>query len=203
MKDNIKKLNNAIKILKDLNFNKDPFMSFNINPLNFYNSLNNENYVNELVKFIVDKTNNENYKIFFIEFAKDYLDNIFNSYSLVDILEKVEEKEEERKRNKFKSSTSKLEFSSNPLSYLIKEGENDIEKAIKLIEEADLLFKEKKYYQCRDVLLRAYNYNGLNVNLLYNLFLINYIIGDFALATDFLNKLMLVEYIKELEYYRI
>lgn len=201
MKDNLKKLSNAINILKNLNINKDPFINFNINPLDFYNSLNKENYVNELVKSIVGKTNNENYKTFFNEFAKDYLDNILNSYCGVGIFEKVDEKVEERKRNKFKTSTSKLEFSSNPLSYLIKEGENDIEKSIKLIEEAEFLFKEKKYYQCRDVLLRAYNYNSVNVNLLYNLFLVNYIIGDFALANDFLNKLMLVENIKELEYY--
>lgn len=198
------KLNKAIKILDNLNIFKDPFVQFNINPLNFYNSIYDNNYINELVKFIVGKTKNDRYETFFREYAKDYLDNIFSSYSVVEMfLEKNEEREEEKKRVKFKSAGSKLEFSSNPLSYLIREGESDIEKAIKLIEEANTLFKEGKYLQCRDVLFRAYNYNSLNVSLLYNLFLINYIIGDFALSNDFLNKLILVENIQELEYFRI
>ncbi len=199
-----KKLNEAIKILDNLNIFKDPFVQFNINPMNFYNSMDDNNYLSELVKVILDKTKNEKYETFFKEYAKNYLDNIFSSYSKVEMfLEKEEEKEEEKKRAKFKSSGSKLEFSSNPLSYLIKEGESDIEKASKLIEEANTLFKEKNYLQCRDILFRAYNYSSLNVNLLYNLFLVNYIVGDFALANDFLNKLMLVENIKELEYFRI
>jgi hypothetical protein len=196
-------LSEAIKILSNLGISKDPFIDFNINPINFYNSLNDDNYIKELINFVVNKTNNKNYEIFFKIHAKNYLDHLFKSYSIIELsMEKEEEKEEERKRNRFKSSDSKLEFSGNPLGYLVKEGENDLQKAIKLIEEANILYKEKKYIQCREILLRAYNYNAFNVDLLYNLFLINYVIGDFALANDFLNKLLLIEDIKELEYFR-
>jgi hypothetical protein len=193
----------AIKILDNLGISKDPFINFNIKPIDFYNSLNDDNYTKELINFVVNKTNNKNYEIFFENQAKNYLDHIFKSYSIIELLmEKEEEKEEERKRNRFKPSDSKLEFSGNPLGYLVKEGENDLQKAIKLIEEANILYKEGKYVQCREILLRAYNYNAFNVDLLYNLFLINYIIGDFELANDFLNKLLLIEDIKELEYFR-
>jgi len=196
-------LNQAIKILSDLGISKDPFINYNINPINFYNSINDDNYTKELVNLVVNKTNNKNYEIFFKIQAKNYLDHLFNSYSEIELsMKKEEEKEEERKRNRFKSSDSKLEFSSNPLGYLVKEGENDIQKAIKLIEEANILYKEGKYVQCREILLRAYNYNAFNVDLLYNLFLTNYIIGDFELANDFLNKLFLIENIIELEYFR-
>jgi hypothetical protein len=196
-------LSEVTKILNNLGISKDPFINFNINPINFYNSLNDDNYIKELINFVVNKTNNRNHEIFFKNHAKNYLDHIFKSYSIIELLmEKEEEKEEERKRNRFKSSDSKLEFSGNPLGYLVKEGENDFQKAIKLIEEANILYKEGKYVQCREILLRAYNYNAFSVDLLYNLFLINYIIGDFALANDFLNKLLLIENIKELEYFR-
>jgi hypothetical protein len=196
-------LNEVIKILSDLGISKDPFINFNIKPIDFYNSINDDNYINELINFVISKINNKNYEIFFKIHAKNYLDHIFNSYSIIELsMEKEEEKEEERKRNRFKSSDSKLEFSSNPLGYLVKEGENDLQKSVKLIEEANILYKEKKYIQCREILLRANNYNAFNVNLLYDLFLINYIIGDFALANDFLNKLLLIENIKELEYFR-
>lgn len=197
-------LGKAVKILNDLDISKDPFINFNINPLNFYNSINDDNYIRELVNFVINKTNNKNYEIFFEDHAKNYLDHLFNSYSIIElVMEKEEEKEEERKRNKFKSSDSKLEFSANPLSYLVREGEGDLQKAIKLIEEATILYKERNYVQCREILLRAYNYNAFNVDLLYNLFLINYIIGNFTLANDFLNKLLLIEDIKELEYFRV
>jgi hypothetical protein len=196
-------LNQAIKILSDLGISKDPFINFNIKPIDFYNSINDDNYTKELINLVVNKTNNKNYEIFFKTHAKNYLDHLFNSYSIIELsMEKEEEKEEERKRNRFKSSDSKLEFSSNPLGYLVKEGENDLQKAVKLIEEANILYKEGKYVQCREILLRAYNYNAFNVDLLYNLFLTNYIIGDFELANDFLNKLLLIENIKELEYFR-
>jgi hypothetical protein len=196
-------LNQAIKILNNLDIYKDPFINFNINPINFYNSLNDDNYINELINFVVNKPNNKNYEIFFKTHAKNYLDHLFKSYSIIELsMEKEGEKEEERKRNRFKASDSKLEFSGNPLGYLVKEGENDLQKAIRLIEEANILYKEGKYVQCREILLRAYNYNAFNVDLLYNLFLTNYIIGDFSLANDFLNKLLLIEDIKELEYFR-
>jgi hypothetical protein len=193
----------ATKTLNNLSIYKDPFINFNIKPIDFYNSINDNNYINELINFVISKTNNKNYEIFFKIHAKNYLDHIFKSYSIIELLmEKEEEKEEERKRNRFKASDSKLEFSGNPLGYLVKEGENDIQKAVRLIEEANILYKEGKYVQCREILLRAYNYNAFNVDLLYNLFLTNYIIGDFSLANDFLNKLLLIEDIKELEYFR-
>jgi hypothetical protein len=196
-------LNQAIKILNNLDIYKDPFINFNINPINFYNSLNDDNYINELINFAINKTNNKNYEIFFKIHAKNYLDHLFKSYSIIELsMEKEGEKEEERRRNRFKASDSKLEFSGNPLGYLVKEGENDLQKAVRLIEEANILYKEGKYVQCREILLRAYNYNAFNVDLLYNLFLTNYIIGDFSLANDFLNKLLLIEDIKELEYFR-
>jgi hypothetical protein len=196
-------LNQAIKILSDLGISKDPFMNFNIKPIDFYNSINDDNYTKELINFVINKINNKNYEIFFKIHAKNYLDHLFKSYSIIELsMEKEGEKEEERKRNRFKASDSKLEFSGNPLGYLVKEGENDLQKAVRLIEEANILYKEGKYVQCREILLRAYNYNAFNVDLLYNLFLTNYIIGDFSLANDFLNKLLLIEDIKELEYFR-
>jgi hypothetical protein len=195
-------LSQVIKILSNLGISEDPFINFNINPINFYNSLNDDNYIKELINFVVNKTNNKNYEIFFKAHAKNYLDHLFNSYSIIELSMEKEEEKEERKRNRFKASDSKLEFSGNPLGYLVKEAENDLQKAVKLIEEANILYKEGKYFQCREILLRAYNYNAFNVDLLYNLFLINYIIGDFALANDFLNKLSLIEDIKELEYFR-
>ena len=196
MKDYKNKLKKSVEILKNLDIKKDPFIQFNLIPIDYYKNIENT------YQYLKEKPLDNKYKTFFKDYAKEYLENIFSSYSEVN-LKLEQEKEEEGKRIKFRTSSSKVEFSRNPLSYLFKMEENDLDKAMNLIEKASLLFQEGRYNECKDVLFAAYNYNSVNVNLLYNLFLINYIVGEFFLANDFLNQLVLLEDFPELEYFKL
>ena len=193
MRRNFEKLQSKIEYYKKI-IDKDPFIFLNIIPLEFLYSK-------------IDNLSDDKYSNFIKNHGKEYLKNIIDSFCdmpLVysEILKEAKEKEEELKRNRgFKISDAKVEISLNVLAKGIfdKEGQHKL-KAAYNYKIGLSFYKEKNYNEARKAFEEAWNYDQNNPEIINNLFITNYLLGNFNKISEIL-KIMAILGFKEIEFF--
>lgn len=199
MSKNFEKLQSKIEYYKKI-IDKDPFIILNLTPLKFLSGVGAPNP--SKIDLSEDKYSN-----FIKNHGKEYIINIIDSlcdmpivYS--EILKEAKEKEEELKRNRgFKISEAKIEISPN----VIAKGIFDKQEQHKLKAACNYkiglsFYKEKNYNESRKAFEEAWNYDQNNPEIINNIFITNYLMGNFNKIPEIL-KIMAILGFKEIEFF--
>lgn len=192
MSEVFSKISSIINYYKNL-IDKDPFVQLNLVPLNY--------------DFPTD--DDSKYTSFLKRYGKEYLNKIISSFlSLPDIyisvLKDAEQKgliEEIKKNRGLKISDAKLELSQNIIvKGLFDKYEQDKFKAAYSFKLSCDFYKKKNYVDARKALEEALKYDPNNPYIIFNLFILNYLLGDFDKVQELL-KLMAILGFNEVDFF--
>ncbi|MCS6955002.1 MAG: tetratricopeptide repeat protein [Candidatus Calescibacterium sp.] len=178
------KLSSIVNYYKNL-IDKDPFVQLNLVPLNYD----------------IPTDNDSKYADFLRRYGKEYINQISSSFlslpdMYIDVLKDAEKKgliEEIKKNRGLKISDAKLELSQNIIvKGLFDKYEQDKFKAAYSFKLSYDFYKNKNYIDAKKSLEESLKYDPNNPYVIFNLFIINYLLGNFDKVQELLNLMFIL-----------